>query len=889
MKKYWLGALTCSLLLISLLERPTLKVEPDWDPRIVSVGSVPSRLAGIITGHFVYSGDAAGGILATHEYSFQQMTKGKFPLWIHDVGAGQPLFPFSVYNNGILNPAHWLVTLLFNGDTNRILAFIGLFNGFLILMGVLLWFRHFNLGIESYIIGTAILFACPLLHEFPNLFTWYQPMAAALWIPYFALKFIESPNSKSAAACIATMGFFYLNTFVGIFPASLIILLAIFLSYLAIYRWNLKKSVFFITYFFIFLILSLAIASPGILPTHVFSKNSAVSQLAYLTSEISFNTGWNTLKHYGLNHVLVFTCLLLIVAHIRFRRLELSKPVLQLSIITLLCLGFTFIGFCGVLDSTALFFGANIQRINLYSPLLFFAQSLALGLGGYFIFKSPGLLTATTISLSSMLFSVVVQPLPIATHFLIVSLGLVSLLKNKTPQQSQYFLVKVLFLVTITVFISPLNQVWNRWLFAFPTDYFTAQSNLALAAPYLVLILTGLIFYRHYPKYIWSFFRGNNSTHTHQHVGAFPLLLMFVLLDVPISLNNNIVGSSTSEVTLDSPIQQTLTANSPNFRSVATFFKDKENRRLPERVTYENADAALVWINFANLFHYMDPSGGMSLTPKRHSEFLNFSNYGMFYEHENHPLSAYYNAVSNTETVPNGIPVYRAYQYMSRNGGYIWWPNAAMWRYLGIRHVYTTSQIDLQGFELIETINNPHSHGRNLIKRVRHPQAYLYELTETYPLIYSPSSIHFTNSFTEATLEEMRDAPTTQKFAVIIDSRRRNGEKMISATAAEIRDIHFGVNRVSFKVGSRDGNYIVISQNQFPGWEAEIDGSPIPLYEANYAFSAVEVPPGSHLVELVFRNKTLKKSLILSLLGILFSIVFILGIGRYRSIFSNHI
>jgi hypothetical protein len=46
--------------------------------------------------------------------------------------------------------------------------------------------------------------------------------------------------------------------------------------------------------------------------------------------------------------------------------------------------------------------------------------------------------------------------------------------------------------------------------------------------------------------------------------------------------------------------------------------------------------------------------------------------------------------------------------------------------------------------------------------------------------------------------------------------------------------------------------YLVIADNYYPGWRAEVDGQPAPVERANYAFRAVPLPPGSHTVRLVF-------------------------------------
>jgi hypothetical protein len=46
---------------------------------------------------------------------------------------------------------------------------------------------------------------------------------------------------------------------------------------------------------------------------------------------------------------------------------------------------------------------------------------------------------------------------------------------------------------------------------------------------------------------------------------------------------------------------------------------------------------------------------------------------------------------------------------------------------------------------------------------------------------------------------------------------------------------------------------LVVADNDYPGWEASIDGISAPILRANGSFRAVEVPAGSHRVAFVFR------------------------------------
>ena len=61
--------------------------------------------------------------------------------------------------------------------------------------------------------------------------------------------------------------------------------------------------------------------------------------------------------------------------------------------------------------------------------------------------------------------------------------------------------------------------------------------------------------------------------------------------------------------------------------------------------------------------------------------------------------------------------------------------------------------------------------------------------------------------------------------------------------------------------------FLVVAQPHYPGWVARLDGEKVPLLRANYAFCAVELPPGEHEVELAYEPRSVKLGFSLGALG----------------------
>jgi hypothetical protein len=62
---------------------------------------------------------------------------------------------------------------------------------------------------------------------------------------------------------------------------------------------------------------------------------------------------------------------------------------------------------------------------------------------------------------------------------------------------------------------------------------------------------------------------------------------------------------------------------------------------------------------------------------------------------------------------------------------------------------------------------------------------------------------------------------------------------------------------------------LVLSEIDYPGWQAKVDGRPAPILRANTILRALPLPAGQHRVEMVFRPWTVYVGLVLSLLTLI--------------------
>jgi hypothetical protein len=91
-------------------------------------------------------------------------------------------------------------------------------------------------------------------------------------------------------------------------------------------------------------------------------------------------------------------------------------------------------------------------------------------------------------------------------------------------------------------------------------------------------------------------------------------------------------------------------------------------------------------------------------------------------------------------------------------------------------------------------------------------------------------------------------------------------------------------NRVVVWANAAHAAYLVLIDTNYPGWQASIDGIRTPIYQADYLFRAVYLPPGRHEIAFTFMPASYQ----LAVAGTLASLVLVAGcfawdgIARFR-------
>jgi hypothetical protein len=128
--------------------------------------------------------------------------------------------------------------------------------------------------------------------------------------------------------------------------------------------------------------------------------------------------------------------------------------------------------------------------------------------------------------------------------------------------------------------------------------------------------------------------------------------------------------------------------------------------------------------------------------------------------------------------------------------------------------------------------------------------------------------------------ERLFEAAFNPRTEILLPKAAEGIVKAGANSAARILAIHAGAKRVVADVDTGgQSTLLTVAQSFYPSWTAEVDGTSVPVWRANYAFQAIEVGPGRHTVIFQVQDAGFR----LGALGTLLSLAVCGGVwGRFR-------
>jgi hypothetical protein len=131
-------------------------------------------------------------------------------------------------------------------------------------------------------------------------------------------------------------------------------------------------------------------------------------------------------------------------------------------------------------------------------------------------------------------------------------------------------------------------------------------------------------------------------------------------------------------------------------------------------------------------------------------------------------------------------------------------------------------------------------------------------------------------------------APFDPSDTVLLDSETFSNRTIKTSLASsgatdapkgEVKITAYTPQRIELQTANAQPGFLILSEIYYPGWEAWVDGQRAPVEQVNFTLRGVELPPGEHRVEFVFRSPSFRNGAAWSLAGVM---LLLLGAFAFR-------
>jgi len=109
-----------------------------------------------------------------------------------------------------------------------------------------------------------------------------------------------------------------------------------------------------------------------------------------------------------------------------------------------------------------------------------------------------------------------------------------------------------------------------------------------------------------------------------------------------------------------------------------------------------------------------------------------------------------------------------------------------------------------------------------------------------------------------------------------------SGEPLAGVGMATAKVVHYAPERIVVDATTSAPGYLLLTDTFYPGWEATLDGRPVPILQADVYFRAVRLEPGTHRVEFQYRPASLRWGARLSGVALLLCLAGLVWSARSR-------
>jgi mannosyltransferase len=189
-------------------------------------------------------------------------------------------------------------------------------------------------------------------------------------------------------------------------------------------------------------------------------------------------------------------------------------------------------------------------------------------------------------------------------------------------------------------------------------------------------------------------------------------------------------------------------------------------------------------------------------------------------------------------------------------------PTVRRWQLLNVTHIVSASPPSEANLTPLTEVREPlvPDHGIN---------ATLYRFEDSLPRAWMSYQPVFVTGADEALaiLHDQAFDPSTQVVVDTISTNIEAFQQIITAATPPVITISRpNSSRLQLEVETEQPGILVISEWNYPGWRATVNGGSTPILSVNYALQGLQLPAGHHTITLRFQPATVIVGLFISLI-----------------------
>lgn len=177
-----------------------------------------------------------------------------------------------------------------------------------------------------------------------------------------------------------------------------------------------------------------------------------------------------------------------------------------------------------------------------------------------------------------------------------------------------------------------------------------------------------------------------------------------------------------------------------------------------------------------------------------------------------------------------------------------------MLRLKNVKYIVTHYKIDSPDFEIRKQVDFDTGQASFYVYELSSPLPHTFIVHEARSF---PNSDQLTKEFSQEEFDPLKEVLLEESF-----------EKLTVNTAPSFNKaevVQYLPEKVVIRAKTDLPGFLVLTDTNFPGWEARIDGQPAKIYQADFLFRAVRIEPGEHQVTFEYKPKEVYLGAMISL------------------------